>query len=82
MTQLPGTRPGARRAPRPEPTAATALAERERVRRSLDGPHLLAAVVEDSCTWYGYLAILLCRIDEPRAQPHLHAQSEEGPAGR
>ena len=65
-TPLSGQLSG-RRAEHPGPTA---LAQRKRVRRSLYGPDLLATAVEDSCTWYGYLAIVLCRIDgAPREEP-------------
>ncbi len=54
----------------PDETAARALDTRERVRRSLDGVDLLPTAVEDSCTWYGYLSVVLCRIDATADEGH------------
>ena len=48
-----------------EAEASRALDTQRRVRASLGGPDLLPTAAEDSCTWYGYLSIVLCRIPEP-----------------
>jgi len=56
--------------PHADETAARALDTRERVRRSLDGVDLLSTAVEDSCTWYGYLSVVLCRIDGATDEGH------------